>query len=418
MAPGGESVPRRVASSRAAAALLGLLLAAGCKGRGQQTGAKAAASASAARAPAMRAPVASAPAPAPAPTAFLTERAKRGAAAYTKYCALCHGKDARGYAADNAPSLRSETFLASASDQFFWRSIREGRPGTAMAGYARDLGGPIDDEEIGEIIAFLRSNGPPLAPLPGAQGAGVVADGEVVFKERCTRCHGAQDTRGTAVHLGNASFLASAGDEFLRYAIQKGRPETPMQPFEASLSPAQIDSVVAMLRSWATTPVRRQAPPPEAPEGPVVINPKGRTPAFTLRDDRFVPAEQVKKALEAKNRIVIIDARATPDWAMARIPGAISVPYYLFKKLDSIPKDEKTWVLAYCACPHHASGVVVDELRKRGYKKTAVIDEGILEWQRRKYPVEGSQAQVMPPATASPAVPAAPAAPAAPVRRP
>jgi cytochrome c oxidase cbb3-type subunit 3/ubiquinol-cytochrome c reductase cytochrome c subunit len=348
---------------------------------------------------------ASAPVPTPVAAPILDERQARGAAAYTKYCALCHGKEARGYAADNAPSLKSDTFLASASDHFFWRSVREGRPGTAMAGYARDLGGPLGDEDIGDIIAFLRANGPPLVPLPAPQGPGVVADGEVIFRERCTRCHGTQDTRGTAVHLGNASFLASAEDDFLRYAIQKGRPETPMLPFETTLQPAQIDSLVTMLRSWATTPVHRVAPPPDAPEGPVVINPRGRSPSFTLRDNLYVPAEQVKKALDARNKIVIIDARATPDWAMARIPGAISVPYYLFKKLDSIPKDD-TWVVAYCACPHHASGVVVEELRKRGYKKTAVIDEGIIEWQHRKYPIEGSQAQ--PPALPSSVVPPRP----------
>ncbi len=393
-----------------AAALLGLLAAEGCKKRNQPTADTTTASSAhpkgsaSPKATGSRGlhPLIPAPSAAPAVTAapFLDERQTRGSAAYTKYCALCHGKEGRGYAADNAPSLKSETFLASASDAFFWRSVREGRPGTAMAGYAKDLGGPLGDDDISDIIAFLRVGGPPLAPLPAAQTAGVIADGEVIFRERCTRCHGTQDTRGTAVHLGNASFLASAGDDFLRFAIQKGRPETPMVPFEASLQPAQIDSLVAMIRSWATTPVHRVAPPPEIPEGPVVINPKGRNPTFTLREDRFVPAEQVKKALDAKNRIVIIDARATPDWAMVRIPGAISVPYYLFKKLDSIPKDN-TWVVAYCACPHHASGVVVDELRKRGYKHTAVIDEGILEWQHRKYPIEGSQAQAATAAAAS-----------------
>ncbi|MEP7121843.1 MAG: hypothetical protein ABJE95_13065, partial [Byssovorax sp.] len=29
---------------------------------------------------------------------------------------------------------------------------------------------------------------------------------------------------------------------------------------------------------------------------------------------------------------------------------------------------------------------VVDELRKRGFKHTAVLDEGILEWKKREYP--------------------------------
>jgi len=51
--------------------------------------------------------------------------------------------------------------------------------------------------------------------------------------------------------------------------------------------------------------------------------------------------------------------------------GAISVPYYALGGLDRIPNDG-TWVVAYCACPHHASGEVVTELRKHGYPHTAV----------------------------------------------
>ena len=50
-----------------------------------------------------------------------------------------------------------------------------------------------------------------------------------------------------------------------------------------------------------------------------------------------------------------------PDWYGGHIPGSISVPYYLFDRLDDLPKDG-TWIMAYCACPHHASGVIVAEL--------------------------------------------------------
>jgi hypothetical protein len=61
-------------------------------------------------------------------------------------------------------------------------------------------------------------------------------------------------------------------------------------------------------------------------------------------------------------------------------------------------------VLAYCACPHHVSGEVVDELRKRGYKHTAVIDEGIFAWQHKGYPVV--TAPGLPPSPAPPPLPA------------
>jgi cytochrome c oxidase cbb3-type subunit 3/ubiquinol-cytochrome c reductase cytochrome c subunit len=305
------------------------------------------------------------------------ESFERGAFAFGAYCALCHGADATGYAADHAPSLVSRTFLESASDEFIARGIRDGRPGTAMASYSKQRGGPLDDEDIADITRFLRDHGPVRVALPKTSSYGDAARGEAVYASTCKQCHGTRDDRGDAVHLANPQLLASATDPFLRHAIAYGRPGTPMPAFEGALSEEQIDNVLAFVRTFSV-------PPPVAPSHPP--NPSGGAPDFKLRDDRFVPIDQVKAALDAKKRVVIIDARAVPDWYAMHIPGSISVPYYSFARLDQLPKDG-TWITAYCACPHHASGAVVDELRRRGFTHTAILDEGILEWKKRDYPI-------------------------------
>jgi rhodanese-related sulfurtransferase len=129
---------------------------------------------------------------------------------------------------------------------------------------------------------------------------------------------------------------------------------------------------------------------PPAPDGPIVINPKGKAPTFTLRDSRFVSSVQVKDALARKQRMVIVDARPLSDFVREHIPGSISIPHYETAKLDKIPSDAV--VIAYCACPHHASGIIVDELLKRGHKKAYVLDEGILFWRKQGYPIAGSGA--------------------------
>ena len=312
-----------------------------------------------------------------------------GALAFARYCAVCHGADAKGYVADHAPSLVSATFLESASDEFIARGIREGRPGTAMAPYAKGRGGPLDEDELAAVVAFLRSFGPGRVRLPGTAVLGDPTRGEAVYAANCKACHGTRTDRGFAVHLGNAALLSAGNDAFLRYAVVHGRPGTPMPPFEGTLRETELDDVVATLRTWA---VREPARPATAREPPplehVVINPTGKDPHLELRQDRFVPIEDVKRALDAKERMVIIDARAASDWFTMHIPGSISVPYYLLSRLDTLPRDD-TWIVAYCACPHHVSGVVVDELRKRGYRHTAVLDEGILEWKKRGYPIAG-----------------------------
>jgi cytochrome c oxidase cbb3-type subunit 3/ubiquinol-cytochrome c reductase cytochrome c subunit len=77
------------------------------------------------------------------------------------------------------------------------------------------------------------------------------------------------------------------------------------------------------------------------------------------------------------------------------ITSAISIPYYQLKRLDDIPQD--AWVIAYCACPHHLSGVVVDSLRARGNPHALVLDEGVLEWERRGYPIVAAPGVALPP---------------------
>jgi rhodanese-related sulfurtransferase len=89
-------------------------------------------------------------------------------------------------------------------------------------------------------------------------------------------------------------------------------------------------------------------------------------------------------------------ARPT-DWLQLHIIGSISTPYYDLKSLDDIPNDG-TWVMAYCACPHHASGEVVDQLRKRGYMHTAVLDEGVFAWQHKGNPIVHAEGTLPSPA--------------------
>ena len=345
---------------------------------------------------------------------------EKGKQLYATYCATCHGVSGNGYVADNAPSLRTEGFLSTASDLFLQAAIARGRPGTAMAAYARALGGPLTPEDVTALIAMLREGGPPRIDLPPAPVVGSVSDGKMTYDAMCARCHGTQTQRSTAVHLANPILLETASDAFLRHAVVEGRPPTSMIPWQGALQPKQIDDVIAYVRSMAVPPgVAATPPPPPSPgpatpprQGPIVLNPRGRAPTFTLRDDLYVSIDQVKAALDQKRRIIIADARPPSEWLNMHIKGAISTPHYEPKALDDIPNDG-TWVVAYCACPHHVSGEVVAALRKRGYKHTAVLDEGVYAWLQKKYPVvtaPGFQAPPGPPPMPAPVAPA-PAAP-------
>ena len=105
-----------------------------------------------------------------------------------------------------------------------------------------------------------------------------------------------------------------------------------------------------------------------------------------LTGARFVAHSNTAAA--ANSRLVILDARPTSDWLIERLPGALPVPYYAIQPIiERLPRDG-TWIVAYCGCPHAASGEVVDALREAGFEHTAVLDEGVYHWIDEGYPTE------------------------------
>jgi cytochrome c oxidase cbb3-type subunit III len=342
-------------------------------------------------------------------------------ASYTRLCAPCHADDGTGYRADHAPSLVNPTFLESATDEFLRRSIIFGRPGTSMGAYGKALGGPLDDAAVTGLVAWVREKGPKPRVLPTVP-RGVAAQGADLYQQYCKSCHGDAKTRGEGPHLANLQFLGAASDAFIKYAIAQGRPKTRMLAFGTVMTDDQINNVVAYVRGLGAAATEVGMLPAPTGKEPLVLHPKGAPPAWKPREDRYVPVDDVAAALKAGKRMVIIDARPPSDWRRVHITGAVSIPYHDLARLAEVPKD--AWVVAYCACPHHLSGVIVDELKKRGHAHPLVLDEGINVWHQRGYPVvaaEGvtappkdmTQGQVPPPQVPAPLAPA----PLAPVPR-
>lgn len=331
------------------------------------------------------------PPPVPRGDAPLASDVAAGGELYQRYCALCHGEHGEGYLADNAPAITGDAFLRVASDEFLTRAITEGHPGTPMAAFGQAQGGPLLPEEVLRIVAFLRSEGPPPIDVSRTRVMGDAGRGRSVYDESCASCHGARGEGVNAPTLAHPVFQSSASVGFLRETIARGRDGTPMPAFQGTLSSQAIDDVVAYVRTLA--PIGAPAPPvPDGPPPPdfdhLVLSPEGEAPEFTVREDRYVPGAEVRRALDEHRRIVILDARATSAWAEAHIPGAAPFPYYSIEDLASHLPNDGTYIIAYCACPHAASGHVVDELRRRNFEHAYILDEGIGWWQSEGHPVE------------------------------
>lgn len=309
---------------------------------------------------------------------------------YMRYCALCHGEEGQGYLADNAPALANQSFLRVVPDELLRRAISEGHPGTPMAAFSATLGGPMSPEEIGQVVTYLRSLGPAPIDVSRTRVLGDARRGGTVYQSSCASCHGERGEGVDAPTLAHPVFQSSASAGFLRETISRGREGTPMPAFQATLSSQEIDDVVAFVR--ALPPIGSPAPAPDGPPPPdmdhLVINPDGPPPEFTVREDRFVPGAEVRAALDAGARMILLDARPASAWAEGHIPGSAPFPFYSVDELAGHLPNDGTWIIAYCACPHAASGHVVDDLRARDFEHAVILDEGITWWTNEGHPVE------------------------------
>jgi rhodanese-related sulfurtransferase len=103
-----------------------------------------------------------------------------------------------------------------------------------------------------------------------------------------------------------------------------------------------------------------------------------------------IPAERVKRLLDAGERLVLIDLRPANEFEQNRLPGARSIPIgELANRLGEIPKTGR--VVLYCACKTYDVADRAAFLETRGYRNIFIMPEGYPGWLKRGYPVEPSR---------------------------
>jgi cytochrome c oxidase cbb3-type subunit 3 len=94
---------------------------------------------------------------------------QRGGDAYRTYCSSCHGADGRG--GSKASSITDSSYLALVSDQQLRTIVIAGRPELGAPDWRGDVaGGPMSDQEITDVVAWLSNRRPkfPGQPYPTA----------------------------------------------------------------------------------------------------------------------------------------------------------------------------------------------------------------------------------------------------------
>jgi cbb3-type cytochrome c oxidase subunit III len=178
--------------------------------------------------------------------------ADSGAKLYKTYCSACHGLEGKGVPGA-FPALNNQDFLKSKDDNFIKETITNGRPGTAMRAFSKAKGGPFQEAQIDDLVAFIRSWEVKEGKTEGAveEKGKPLLMGEALFNARCVACHGkgGKGTEAAPALLGN-KFVAENEASAVKKVISGGRVGKGMPQWKGILTDEQIDSLVTLLKGW------------------------------------------------------------------------------------------------------------------------------------------------------------------------
>lgn len=224
---------------------------------------------------------------------------------FARHCAACHGMEGEGGV---GVPLALPSFLTNVSDEFLFKTIRNGRPGRVMPAFRT-----LSDAQIQAIVGHIRGWMPAGSKgIPHGDGkvTGRAENGKVLFAEHCASCHGenGEGGAGTGVTfsrprdlpimppaLNNPGFLAAASDQMIKATLMEGREGTPMVSFlKQGLSETDINDIVAYVRSFEEHP--KQWQPPQVED--LVLEMES---SYSLEET----VENIKRAAVGKNFRVI-----------------------------------------------------------------------------------------------------------------
>ena len=175
---------------------------------------------------------------------------------YQAQCASCHGMRGMGDGPSAAtinpkpPALASDSVMRDVTPAMMFRKISVGVTATAMPAF----GSTLSADDRWNIVMYLTT----LRSTPSQ-----VAEGEGLYAQNCVECHGSTGLGDGALErtlskvppeVGSIAWQVERTDAQLADAIRAGVTGTPMPP-AATLTPEQVRSVVAYIRSLPTRDV-------------------------------------------------------------------------------------------------------------------------------------------------------------------
>lgn len=203
------------------------------------------------------------------------EQIELGERLYAENCAVCHGDDGQGRVgatlAKDWPSIRPDLLVKA--------TIENGIPGSPMPAWSQARGGPLAQEDIDAIVAYIltwQTGGPVSIPptptafprpaltaLPNVEGD--PNNGAVLYDKNCAVCHGPEGKGRVGANLSK-DWSAIRPDLSIKSTISNGIPGSVMPAWSLAnggpLAETEINDLVAFLLALSATSTQA------APENP------------------------------------------------------------------------------------------------------------------------------------------------------
>ncbi|MFV1859774.1 MAG: c-type cytochrome [Anaerolineales bacterium] len=201
---------------------------------------------------------------------------ERGGELYVENCAACHGISGTGRIGANL-----QNFPAIDVGVVLEVTIARGVAGTVMPAWGRENGGPLSDQDIADISAYIQGAfggsdpiapaptyiAPAIDPLPDVDGD--PSAGVVVFQSNCVACHGDQGQGRFGVPLAK-SWSGNQPEVYIRSVASEGIPGTTMPAWaQANGGPLSVEDIANVAAFVLSLSPVSTSPQPAPTEGPI-----------------------------------------------------------------------------------------------------------------------------------------------------
>jgi rhodanese-related sulfurtransferase len=103
---------------------------------------------------------------------------------------------------------------------------------------------------------------------------------------------------------------------------------------------------------------------------------------------RETNVQEVKKKLDAGDKLVLVDVREESEWARGHLPGAVYMGRGVIERdIEQKIPDKSAPLVLYCGGGFR-SALSADNLQKMGYTNVVSMDGGWRGWNEAGFPTE------------------------------